>query len=80
MNQIPVPPEQFYYLITFLLGSFIVWGIGYYIVSTHGYMKKMTELINDLSRMIAVHEEKHDQHERELAELKAINNGKRKHQ
>jgi len=80
MQTPPVPPEQFYYLIAGLLGAFILWGIGYYIVSTHGYMKQMTKIVNDLGKMLAVHEEKHEQHERELEILRGNNGGKRKFQ
>jgi len=73
LDQDPLP---LYYLIIFLFGSFIVWGIGYYIVSTHGYMKKMSAIVEELGRIVAVHDEKHEQHEKEIIELRY--NGKRK--
>jgi hypothetical protein len=40
-------------------------------------MKQMTKIVNDLSRMLAVHEEKHEQHEKELVHLREMT--KRKH-
>lgn len=64
-----MPPDSFYYTMFVLVGMALIWIIRTYIDRTDKTLKQLVDTVAKLDKMIGIHEEKHENHERELARL-----------
>ncbi len=69
LQQIPMPPDSFYYTMFLLVGAALIWIIRTYIDRTDKTLKQLVDTVARLDKMIGIHEEKHDQHEKEFERL-----------
>ncbi|MFZ2905319.1 MAG: hypothetical protein WAZ98_03850 [Cyclobacteriaceae bacterium] len=65
-----IPPDNFYYILFLLLGAGLIWVIKVYINRTDETLKQITTSVSNMDKLLAIHEHKHEQHEKEIAELK----------
>lgn len=64
-----LPPDSFYYVLSFLFGAGLLWVIRSYIVRTDKILTQLSDTVADLKTMVAVHEQKHEQHEQQYDHL-----------
>lgn len=63
-----LPPDSFYYALSFLFGAGLLWVIRSYIVRTDKILTQLSETVADLRTMVAVHEQKHVEVDKRLEE------------
>lgn len=63
-----LPPDSFYYVLSFLFGSGLLWIIRSYIVRTDKILNQLSDTVSDLKTMVAVHEQKHSEVDKRLEE------------
>jgi hypothetical protein len=61
-----LPPDSFYYVLSFLFGGALIWVIKISIHKTDAILKSLAETVADLKTIVAVHENKHEDEERRL--------------
>ena len=71
MQQIPQPPIEFYYTLTLLFAGALIYIIKIYISRIDATLKQLSENQQSMKLILASHEEKHKQIEKEGAENKA---------
>lgn len=72
----PVPPDSFYYILFLLLGTGLIWVIKVYISRTEETLKQISASVSNMDKILAIHEHRHERHEKEIEELKeAIKKG-----
>jgi len=69
-----LPPDSFYYVLSFLFGSGLIWIARTHIVRTDAILKQMSETIADLKTIVAVHENKHIEADRRIDEVREKRN------
>ena len=63
-----LPPDSFYYALSFLFGAGLLWVIRSYIVRTDKILTQLSDTVADLKTMVAVHEQKHIEVDKRLEE------------
>jgi len=69
MGEIVIPPDSFYYALSFLFGCALIWIIKSYIGRTDAILKQLSETVSDMKTMLAVHENKHEDNDRRFDKL-----------
>jgi len=64
-----LPPDSFYYVLSLLFGSGLIWIIRTHIVRTDAILKQLSQTVSDLKTMVAVHENEHEDYERRINTL-----------
>lgn len=67
---IPMPPDSFYYTMFVLVATALIWIIRTYIDRTDKTLKQLVDTVARLDKMIGIHEEKHDNHEKEFERIR----------
>lgn len=75
-----LPPDSFYYALSFLFGGALIWIIKVYIGRTDKMLDGLGKTVADMKTMLAVHEQRHEDSDGRIERLENGNgNGKRKH-
>lgn len=73
-----LPPDSFYYVLSAIFGGALIWIIKVYIGRQDKILSQLSETVQSLKTMVAVHEHKHEDTERRLENIENGKNGKKK--
>lgn len=67
-----IPPDGFYYTLSMILAGALIWVIKIYLNRTDTTLRQLVDAVAKLDKMLGIHEERHEHHEKQIDELKDV--------